>query len=173
MPVLHKMASVEILIWMIFFTLLIMFNIGIIISIYIRLQTLLTRSRSVGGRQYSQVPSSMRSKHDIFVTIYLLLLASIFCRLPFPITGIIGFVAPAELIQPNTWYVLNAVLSLILYCNFLADPLISFYGLKDARQGLLEIITRNSHNISTEMGSIRMRNGEHPLQEKQSKETAL
>ncbi len=49
----------------------------------------------------------------------------VFYRLPFPVIGIIGFTAGTS-IDYKTWEILNASLALLLYINFLVDPLIYF-----------------------------------------------
>ncbi len=99
MPVLHKLAGVEILIWMFIFCLAIIFNICTTLAIYKKLCNLQLRSRTVCNSRLINVSPTIKKKQEAFVTLFLLLLASLFCRLPFPIIGIVGFTSAAKVIS--------------------------------------------------------------------------
>ena len=77
----------------------------------------------------------MKKKQELFVTLSLLLLASIFCRLPFPVIGIVGFTSASK-IDYFTWEIINAILALLLYVNFLVDPVIQFLRIKELKNEL-------------------------------------
>ncbi len=135
MPVLHRLAGVEILMWMLIFTGAIVFNICTTLVIYKKLCNLQLRSRTVCNSRLINVPPTIKKKQEAFVTLFLLLLASIFCRLPFPIIGIIGYSAASK-IDYGTWEIINRTLAFLLYVNFLVDPVIYFVRIKDVRRGL-------------------------------------
>ncbi len=136
MPILHKLAAIEILVWMIIFALTILFNIITTLVIYRKLVRLQLRSRTVCNSRLIKVPPNVKKKQEIFVTLSFLLLASIFCRLPFPIIGIIGFTSASK-IDYITWEIINGTLSLLLYVNFLVDPVIYFLRMKELRNVLM------------------------------------
>ncbi len=137
MPVLHKLASVEILVWMVIFAIAIFFNICTSLVIYRKLCILQMTTRTVCNSRLIKVPSPVKKKQETFVTLSFLLLASIFCRLPFPIIGIIGFTSASK-IDFITWEIINGTLSLLLYLNFMVDPVIYFLRMKDLRNGLMK-----------------------------------
>ena len=136
MPILHKLAAIEILVWMIIFAFTISFNIITTLVIYRKLVRLQLRSRTVCNSRLIKVPPNVKKKQEIFVTLSFLLLASIFCRLPFPIIGIIGFTSASK-IDYITWEIINGTLSLLLYVNFLVDPVIYFLRMKELRNVLM------------------------------------
>ncbi len=125
MAVLHGLANVEILVWMVIFASAILMNICITLIIYKKLCNLQLRSRTVCNSRLISVPATIKKKQEAFVTLFLLLLASIFCRLPFPIIGIIGYTSSTQ-IDYGTWEIINGTLAFLLYVNFLIDPVIYF-----------------------------------------------
>ncbi len=137
MPVLHRLASVEILIWMLVFAAVIIFNICTLLVIYKKLCTLQLSNRTVCTSSLIKMPPSIRKKRETFVTLTCLLLASIFCRLPFPIIGIIGY-SHATKIDYGTWEIINRSLAFLLYMNFLVDPVVYLVRMEDLRTGLRE-----------------------------------
>ncbi len=137
MPILHDVAAIEILIWMILFATTIFFNICTSLVIYRKLVSLQIRTRTVCNSRLIKVPSTVKKKQETFITLSFLLLASIFCRLPFPVIGIIGFTS-ASRIDFITWEIINGTLALLLYLNFVVDPLIYFLRMKELRDGLVK-----------------------------------
>ncbi len=133
MPLLHKIARVEIHVWMCVFMTSILYNICTNITVYLKLKTLLKKHRS---RCYSD-NAAIRKKQHSFITVSLLLLASIFCRLPLPLASMIGI----SVIEDEYSVILHASLALLLFLNFLVDPIVYFIRIKEVRKGLKTLST--------------------------------
>ena len=131
MPLLHRIARVETHVWMGIFMASILYNICTNITVYIKLRRLLRKHRS-----RSHDSSTIMKKQHSFLTVSLLLLASIFCRLPLPLASMIGvFVIKAEHSE-----ILHAALALVLFLNFLVDPIIYFIRIREVRKGLRTLV---------------------------------
>ncbi len=87
MPILHQVASTEIVVWLFIFILSIASNIFFTILVYRKLSMLQLHNRAVSTQ--SKLPSSIKSKQEIFLTLTLLLLASIFCRWVFSYSSLV------------------------------------------------------------------------------------
>ncbi len=132
MPLLHRIARVETHVWMSIFMASIIYNISTNITVYVKLRRLLRKHRS---RCHDN--STIMKKQHSFLTVSLLLLASIFCRLPLPLASMIGvFVIKAEHSE-----VLHTALALVLFLNFLVDPIIYFIRIREVRKGLRTLVT--------------------------------
>ena len=136
MPLLHQVAIVEMHIWMVVFILSILYNIFVNMLIYYRLEHLRRKHRS--PRYITHDSANIHHKQHAFVTVFLLLLASIFCRLPFPLANIVGL----SIVDPEDYIILQPSLVLLLFGNFLVDPIIYFSRMKDVRKGCQKLFSK-------------------------------
>ena len=118
-------SNVEMQVWMSLFAMSLIFNILLNIIIYQKIRQLKLK------RRHSHSPGNpesmnIRMKQEVFLTVVLLLITSIFCRLPFPLVGIFGMNFPSRLI--------DAGIILLLYLNFFVDPIIYFMRMKEVRK---------------------------------------
>lgn len=122
MEALYAISSVEIQIWMAAFILCNLISLTLDICIYRKLRSLKRKRRLsyVGADSLN-----IRNKHEAFVTVVTLLIASLLCRLPFPLTGLVSF----SLRSP----VLDAGIVCLLYLNFVVDPIIYLTRLREVR----------------------------------------
>ncbi len=135
MPLLHQVASVEMHIWMVVFIVSILYNIFVNMLVYYRLEHLRRNHRSFNNSRFSHDSANIIKKQHAFVTVFLLLLASIFCRLPFPLANIVGL----SIVDPQDYIILHPSLLLLLFGNFLVDPIIYFTRMRDVRQGFAKL----------------------------------
>ncbi len=150
MPLLHQVAHVEMHIWMAVFIVSILYNIFVNMLIYYRLERLRKKHGGFNRSRQSHDSANIMKKQHAFVTVFLLLLASIFCRLPFPLANIIGL----SIVEPQDYIILQPSLVLLLFGNFLVDPIIYFTRMKDVRKGLAQIFHRcRQRNQSNAVGS--------------------
>ncbi len=135
MPILHQVAYVEMHIWMVIFIISILYNIFVNMLIYYRLEQLRRKHRAFNKSRFSHDSANIMKKQHAFVTVFLLLLASIFCRLPFPLANIVGL----DFVDPQYYIILHPSLLLLLFGNFLVDPIIYFTRMKDVRKGFASL----------------------------------
>lgn len=121
---LNEVSSIEMQVWMSFFAITLFANIILNIIIYQKIRHLKLKRRSHSPNNPES--TNIRMKQKAFVTVVLLLATSIFCRLPFPLAGIIGINFPSHLI--------DAGIVLLLYLNFFVDPIIYFIRMKEVRK---------------------------------------
>ena len=79
---------------------------------------------------------NIRMKQEAFVTVSLLLAASVFCRLPLPVAGIVALILEgriSNLEDQRTSERMNAVVILLLYVTFFADPIVYLCRIRDTR----------------------------------------
>ncbi len=157
MRALYAISRIEIQIWMSIFAVSVIINIIIDVIIYKKIRQLKLKRRY---NPISNNPESLniRMKHEAFVTVSLLVVASIFCRLPFPLTGIISINVQAR--------ILNAGIVMLLYLNFFVDPIIYVLRMRDLRQTFKRMLTSwracccgksNYFNRSLSMRMLSMR----------------
>ncbi len=126
--------------------------------IYYRLERLRRKHRALNKSRFSHDSANIMKKQHAFVTVFLLLLASIFCRLPFPLANIVGL----SIVDPQDYIILHPSLLLLLFGNFLVDPIIYFTRMKEVREGLKNLFYKcRCKNNNNPIGfAIRLR--EHP-----------
>lgn len=129
---LFLVSKIEVQVWMSVFVVSTLFNIAVNVLVYRKIRQLKQRRRfsSIVPHTDSQ---NIRSKQEAFVTVTLLLLASIFCRLPFPIMGIVGINITTKM-DYQTKALINSIVILLLYINFFADPIIYVVRMKEIRK---------------------------------------
>ena len=152
MASLHSLSKIEIHFWMGFFVLAIFFNIILDVIVHYRIKQLQNKRR---GTQRTIDSKNIETKQRAFVTLTLLLIASVFLRLPFPILGIVGLnldysmgAATVELVQ--------AIVIFLLYINFLTDPIIYLVRTKEVTQtyrGLVTVCLRKCKRRSSQYPS--------------------
>ena len=128
MVTLFHVSKVELHFWMAFFGVVIFFNIALDLIVYVRFQELKLK------RQHgSMYPVNIQQKQQAFITLSLLLVASIFCRLPFPVVGIVGLNMDYSM-GATAVELTQAVVVFLLYVNFLADPVICLVRTHEVRR---------------------------------------
>ncbi len=142
-PLLEQVSVVEMHIWMVVFIFSILYNIFVNLLIYYRLEHL---RRKHSTSRYSHDSSNIVKKQHAFVTVLLLLLASIFCRLPFPLANIVGL-SIADQRDQEDQIILQPSLYLLIFGNFLVDPIIYFTRMKDVRKGLQNLVGKCLYNV--------------------------
>ena len=125
MNALYSISKIEIQVWMVIFAASAIMNIVVDFIIYRKIRQLKLKRRYSPA---SNNPESLniRMKHEAFVTVSLLVVASTFCRLPFPLAGLIGINVQER--------ILNAGIVMLLYLNFFVDPIIYIGRMKDVRK---------------------------------------
>lgn len=131
MDALYRVSSIEIQAWMTLFALSTFVNVILDMLVYKKIKLLKFKRRHT--MYTSQENRNIQSKHEAFVTVSLLILASIFCRLPFPLIGILWFNL-STVLSPHGLSVVNALAVLLLYINFFVDPLIYALRMKEVRK---------------------------------------
>ena len=125
MKALYTISAIEIQVWMAIFIFSNIVNILVNMRIYRKIHQLkLKRRRS--HTMKSAESTNIRTKQEAFVTVALLLVASLFCRLPFPLTGLISI----NLDSPT----LNASIVFLLYLNFFVDPIIYLTRMREVKR---------------------------------------
>ena len=120
MKSLYFYSKIEIHVWMGFFVITIFLNITLNVLVYLKIKQLRKMRRSTCNNMDTL---NLKMKHQAFVTLSLILLAAIFCRLPFPVMAIVGLNVDYSMGAP-TVELINAFVVFLLYINFLADPII-------------------------------------------------
>ena len=135
-------------------------NIFVNLFIYRKIRHLKLKRRM--NRSVSNMESvNIRMKQATFITVTLLLLASIFCRLPFPLTSIVELMFSHNMDQ-ETSRLLNAIVILMLYLNFFADPIIYLFRLREVRRSYKLFFLRvmpccfKKSNYSRQTASMRL-----------------
>ena len=167
MAALYFVSRIEIQIWMAIFALSVIANIVLDVIIYNKIRQLKLK------RRYSSMSNNpescnIRMKQEAFVTVALLLIASVFCRLPFPLVGIIGINVQTR--------ILNAGIVMLLYLNFFVDPIIYVLRMKEVRKTYRRLIGKCAHcfpccagehfftrSISSRMISLKMETTQHTV----------
>lgn len=125
MKALYFISKIEIQVWMAIFVFSNCLNIIVNIRIYKKIHQLKLKRRR-NHTMKSAESTNIRSKQDAFVTVAILLMASLFCRLPFPLTGLISI----NLNSPT----LNASIVFLLYLNFFVDPIIYLTRMREVKR---------------------------------------
>lgn len=125
MNALYTISSIEIQIWMAIFALSNLLNIILNIVIYKKIRQLKMKRRFNHANKSAE-SINIRTKQEAFLTVALLLVASLFCRLPFPLAGLIS-------INLNS-AILSASLLFLLYLNFFVDPIIYLTRMKEVKR---------------------------------------
>ena len=128
---LFVVSKIEMQVWMVVFLTSSLFNVLLDVLIYRRIRYLKHRRRSARMSNYES--QNIRMKQEAFITVTLLLLASIFCRLPFPLMGSIYQNIYIQL-SLETRELIHGILVLLLYINFFVDPIIYIFRMKDVRR---------------------------------------
>ena len=125
MDALYTISAIEIQVWMAIFIFSNVLNIVVNTRVYRKIHQLkLKRRRS--HTMKSAESTNIRTKQEAFITVALLLVASLFCRLPFPLTGLISI----NLNSPT----LNASIVFLLYLNFFVDPIIYLTRMREVKR---------------------------------------
>jgi len=121
---LHIISDIEMQVWMSLFMLSLVFNIALNIVIYLKIRKI-KMERKLSSNQN---PDSLnvRMKQEAFITILVLLCASVFFRLPFPLIGMIGIQVKSGIV--------DASIILLLYLNFFIDPIIFITRMHEVRR---------------------------------------
>ena len=121
-------SYVEIHIWMGLFAFIIFVNIILNAVTYFRIKRLNQRSTNMDQMNINR-------KKEAFITLTLLLFASIFCRLPFPVMGTIGLNIDYT-VGASTVKLIDSLIIFLLFSNFLVDPIIIICRTRDMRTTL-------------------------------------
>ena len=119
-------------VWMVVFAASTIFNIVLNMFVHQKIRTLKLRRRHTRGAPNPE-SLNIRMKQEAFVTVSLLLVASFFCRLPFPLVGIIVINMEGRRQHARDLHIINAVVVFLLYVNFFADPIIYLSRIRDTR----------------------------------------
>ena len=136
MAALYTISKIEIQIWMAIFMFSNILNIALDVIIYKKIRQLKMKRR-FNQMNKSAESLNIRTKQEAFHTVALLLIASLFCRLPFPLAGLISLNLSSA--------VLNAGIVFLLYLNFFVDPIIYLTRMREVRRfyrGHLRTIVR-------------------------------
>ena len=158
MPLLHQVAWIEMHVWMIVFIVSILYNIFVNMLIYYRLERLRRKHRAFNKSRLSRDSANIVNKQHAFVTVFLLLLASIFCRLPFPLANIVGL----SVVDPQDYIILHPSLLLLLFGNFLVDPIIYFTRMKEVRRGFADLFYKCRCKKNNNVVGFAMKPREYP-----------
>ena len=131
MDALFAVSKIELHIWMAFFVVTIFFNTALDLVAYMKIQELKLKSQN--SLRGSTCPVNIQQKQQAFITLTLLLVASIFCRLPFPVVGIVGLNMDYSM-GATAVELTQAVVVFLLYVNFLADPVICLVRTHEVRR---------------------------------------
>ena len=129
---LYYVSRVEMQIWMAIFAVTTLFNIILDIIIYRKIKVLKLKHMKHPGT--NQQTMNIKMKQEAFITVTLLLTASLFCRLPFPLFSIVGLeLATSGKIIAATGYLINSIIVFLLFLNFFADPIVYMCRMKEVR----------------------------------------
>ena len=117
---LFKLSYWELHAWMSIYVISLLINIVLETLAYLKLKDLKMR-RHRSNTNMGQL--SLQIMHQSFVTLSLLLCASIFCRLPFPIMSIVGLNIEVSC-GMSAVELIDSCIVFLLYSNFLIDPVI-------------------------------------------------
>ena len=123
--VIYESSTIEIQLWMAIFTLVTIVNIYLNVVTSQKIKKLKEKFSTDNETERGNI----RVKQEAFVTIRMLLVASVVCRLPFPLLGIISI---ATYHFNNA--ILNGTLALLLFSNFFVDPIIYIARMSDVRR---------------------------------------
>ena len=132
----HRLAlvsMVEMQVWMAFFAVSTIFNIALNIIVYRKIRKLKLKRRC--AHMSNPEITNIKMKQNAFVTVSLLLIVCLFCRLPFPLIGIVGISFVTNRSNLDVYVVLNASIILLLYLNCFLDPIIYMIRSKELRKG--------------------------------------
>ena len=130
---LYDVSRVEMLIWMIIFAFTSILNIILDAVVYRKIKKLKLKRRN--HRIPNQDTMNIQMKQEAFITVTLLLLACIFCRLPFPLFSIVGLeLGVAGTIDDDITTLMSAVIVLLLFINFFADPIVYMLRMQEVRR---------------------------------------
>lgn len=132
---LYSVSKIEMQIWMGIFIFSTVLNIFLNLFIYRKIRHLKLKRR-MNSHSSNMESVNIRTKQAAFVTVSLLLLASVFCRLPFPLTAIIS------LSYSDSKPLLNASVLLLLYLNFFADPIIYLLRMREVQRSYKQLLRR-------------------------------
>ena len=131
--ILFTSSYFEIHIWMGLFAFTILVNIILNAVTYFKIKQLKRRRE---GESTNMDRITINSKQEAFITLTLLLFASIFCRLPFPIMGIIALNLDSTA-GASTIKLIDSLIIFMLHSNFLVDPIIIVSRTSDVRTILI------------------------------------
>ena len=124
-------------VWMGLYTFTILLNIMLNAVTYLTIKQLKKRRENEGGNMDR---SSIAIKQEAFITVTLLLCASIFCRLPFPVMGIASYNIDITSSGVTTVILIDSIKMFLLYANFVVDPIIIACRTKDMKTTLRTFI---------------------------------
>ena len=122
-------------VWMVVFAASTLLNIVLNMFVHQKIRSLKLRHHDTRGAPNPE-SLNIRMKQEAFVTVSLLLLASVFCRMPFPVVSIVALNLEGLSCDPEdlkTSDQMNAVVILLLYVTFFADPIIYLARIRDTR----------------------------------------
>lgn len=131
MMTLYRVSIIEMQVWLAIYTTSTLLNIAVNAIVYCKIRSLKRKRRFCS--KSSQESQNLRMKQEAFITVALLLVAAVSCRLPFPIFGMIG-INMGQSTNPNLAENLNAVVVFLLYVNFFADPIIYVFRMKEVQK---------------------------------------
>ena len=133
-------SKIEMIGWMLVYFSSTCLSIVLSIIVYFKLRQL-RRKQSV-----KQTPgtsgANTRTKNEAFITIFCLCVASIFCRLPLPLVGMLLITVIERQFGPVVMSWTLACVVLLLYLVFVVDPVIYVLRLPEARQVLKQRMQR-------------------------------
>jgi hypothetical protein len=149
-------SKIEMVVWMVVYTLSTMLSILLNILVYFELKRLKNqRTRRASSSHDTRTPSTptarqgsrrdganSRAKNEAFITVFYLSVASIVCRLPLPLVGML-LITIIENVYGYTvmsWSLVSVVF--LLYLVFVVDPVIYLLRMPDIRLLLRTFIKR-------------------------------
>ena len=138
---LYSVSTIEMQVWMGVFILSTISNISANLFIYRKIRHLKLK-RGLNNSSTNMDSVNIRMKQATFITVTLLLLASVFCRLPFPFVSIVEL-SGANGMGTETAQLLGAIVVLLLYLNFFVDPIIYLFRLREVRKSYKQFFMRH------------------------------
>lgn len=122
----ESISQREMQVWLACFIIALVVNIAFNIRIYFNISRLQQHNRLRHTPSSRRENDNLRLHHDTCVTTILLIIATVFFRLPLLLTAMV------ELQNPSA--VIHAGIELLLYLNFFLDPIIYIIRLPDVRR---------------------------------------
>ena len=128
-------SKIEMVVWMVVYTLSTCLSISLNILVYFELNRLRHNQNSAMG-------ANSRAKNEAFITIFYLSVASIFCRLPLPLVSmfLITIIENMYGYEIMSWSLVSVVF--LLYLVFVVDPVIYLVRMPDIRLVIKTFIER-------------------------------
>ena len=131
-------SKVEMVVWMVIYTASTILCIVLNTKIFLKLRNL--RQPCAFIQQSIMMGANTRAKNEAFITIACLCVASIFCRLPLPLVGMLLITIIERRFGPMVMNWTLAVVVLLLYLVFVVDPVIYIFRLHEARDVLYRAV---------------------------------